>query len=106
MKYNINSRLYAGVSVSASSWREGRCGRLAFKEHPDSVEDSFEYAFEEMVEARIPGYVDFGLNCGYRFNRKWTLWLESGNLLCQTIQRTPFYAEKGPWVTAGISLNL
>ena len=106
MKYNINSRLYAGVSVSASSWREGRCGRLAFKEHPDLVEDSFEYAFEEMVEARIPGYVDFGLNCGYKFNRKWTLWLESGNLLCQTIQRTPFYAEKGPWVTAGISLNL
>lgn len=106
MKYNINSRLYAGVSVSASSWREGRCGRLTFKEHPDLVEDSFEYAFEEMVEARIPGYVDFGLNCGYKFNRKWTLWLESGNLLCQTIQRTPFYAEKGPWVTAGISLNL
>ena len=106
MKYNINSRLYAGVSVSASSWREGRCGRLAFKEHPDLVEDSFEYAFEEMVEARIPGYVDFGLNCGYKFNRKWTLWLESGNLLCQTIQRTPFYAEKGPWVTAGIYLNL
>ena len=84
----------------------GKCGRLAFKEHPDLVEDSFEYAFEEMVEARIPGYVDFGLNCGYKFNRKWTLWLESGNLLCQTIQRTPFYAEKGPWVTAGISLNL
>lgn len=106
MKYNINSRLYAGVSVSASSWREGRCGRLAFKEHPDLVEDSFEYAFVEKVEARIPGYVDFGLNCGYKFNRKWTLWLESGNLLCQTIQRTPFYAEKGPWVTAGISLNL
>ena len=106
MKYNINSRLYAGVSVSASSWREGRCGRLAFKEHPDLVEDSFEYAFVEMVEARIPGYVDFGLNCGYKFNRKWALWLESGNLLCQTIQRTPFYAEKGPWVTAGISLNL
>lgn len=106
LTYNINSRLYAGFSVEASSWREGRCGRLAFKEHPDLVEDSFEYAFEEMVEARIPGYVDFGLNCGYKFNRKWTLWLESGNLLCQTIQRTPFYAEKGPWVTAGISLNL
>ena len=106
VKYNISSRLYAGAAVSASSWREGRCGRLAFKETPGSVKDSFENAYEETVKVRVPGYADLGLNCGYRFNRKLELWLESGNLLCQTIQRTPLYAEKGLWVTAGISLNL
>lgn len=90
--YDISSRLYAGVAVEASSWREGLC------------ESEVVSAGEAKV--RVPGYVDLGLNCGYKLNRKWCVWMESGNLLCQTIQRNPFYAEKGPWVTAGISLNL
>lgn len=89
--YNITSRLYAGISVEAASWREGKCASAAS---------------EEFVKARVPGYVDLGLNCGYRFNRKLEFWLESGNLLCQTVQRNPFYAEKGLWVTGGIALNL
>lgn len=89
--YDISSRLYAGINVEAASWRDGKCASVAS---------------EDILDVRVPGYVDLSVNCGYKFNRKWTLWLESGNLLCQTIQRTPFYAEKGPWVTAGISLNL
>lgn len=89
--YDISSRLYAGINVEAASWRDGKCASVAS---------------EDILDVRVPGYVDLGVNCGYKFNRKWTLWLESGNLLCQTIQRTPFYAEKGPWVIAGISLNL
>lgn len=89
--YDISSRLYAGINVEAASWRDGKCASVAS---------------EDILDVRVPGYVDLGVNCGYKFNRKWTLWLESGNLLCQAIQRTPFYAEKGPWVTAGISLNL
>lgn len=89
--YDISSRLYAGINVEAASWRDGKCASVAS---------------EDILDVRVPGYVDLGVNCGYKFNRKWTLWLESGNLLCQTIQRTPFYAEKGPWFTAGISLNL
>lgn len=89
--YDISSRLYAGINVEAASWRYGKCASVAS---------------EDILDVRVPGYVDLGVNCGYKFNRKWTLWLESGNLLCQTIQRTPFYAEKGPWFTAGISLNL
>lgn len=89
--YDISSRLYAGINVEAASWRDGKCASVAS---------------EDILDVRVPGYVDLGVNCGYKFNRKWTLWLESGNLLCQTIQRTPFYAEKGPWVTAGMSLNL
>lgn len=89
--YDISSRLYAGINVEAASWRDGKCASVAS---------------EDILDVRVPGYVDLGVNCGYKFNRKWTLWLESGNLLCQTIQRTPFYAEKGLWVTAGVSLNL
>ena len=90
--YNLSSRLYAGLAVEASSWREGWC-------------ESEEVSSDD-VKVRVPGYVDLGLNCGYKFNRKLELWLESGNLLCQTIQRNPFYAEKGLWVTAGVSLSL
>ena len=90
--YNLSSRLYAGLVVEASSWREGWC-------------ESEEVSADD-VKVRVPGYVDLGLNCGYKFNRKLGLWLESGNLLCQTVQRNPFYAEKGLWVTAGVSLSL
>ena len=89
--YDISSRLYAGVAVEASSWREGKCASAIS---------------EELAKVRVPGYVDLGVNCGYKFNRKVELWLESGNLLCQVIQRNPFYAEKGLWVTAGVSLSL
>ena len=90
-EYSISSRLYAGITVDAASWREGKCA--------SAVTD-------ELVKVRVPGYVDLGVNCGYRFNRKLEFWLESGNLLCQTVQRNPFYAEKGLWATAGIILSL
>lgn len=110
LTYNINSRLYAGFSVEASSWREGKCRKASFAglggDEDDLTPVSPVTVSEEIVKVRVPGYVDLGLNCGYKFNRKLEFWLESGNLLCQTIQRTPFYAEKGPWVTAGVSLNL
>ena len=89
--YDISSRLYAGINVEAASWRDGKCASVAS---------------EDILDVRVPGYVDLGVNCGYKFNRKLEFWLESGNLLCQAIQRNPFYAEKGPWVTAGVSLNL
>lgn len=90
--YDISSRLYAGVAVEASSWRGGRCESEAVS--------------AGNVNVRVPGYVDLGVNCGYKFNRKVEFWLESGNLLCQTVQRNPFYAEKGSWLTAGFLLNL
>lgn len=89
--YDITSRLYAGIAVDAASWREGKCASALS---------------DDVVKVRVPGYVDLGLNCGYRFNRKLGFWLESGNLLCQTVQRNPFYAEKGLWATVGVSLSL
>ena len=78
--YDFTSRLYAGVNIMAATSRSGF--------------------------VRIPGYLDLGLSAGYRFNRKLSFWLESGNLLCESIQRNPFYAEKDLWITAGITLNL
>lgn len=110
LTYNINSRLYAGFSVEASSWREGKYRKASFAglggDEDDLTPVSPVTVSEEIVKVRVPGYVDLGVNCGYKFNRKLELWLESGNLLCQTIQRNPLYAEKGLWVTAGVSLNL
>ncbi|MBO6222049.1 MAG: TonB-dependent receptor [Bacteroidales bacterium] len=78
--YDFTSRLYAGINVMAATSRSGF--------------------------VKIPGYLDLGLTAGYKFNRKLSFWLESGNLLCETIQRNPFYAEKDLWITAGITLNL
>ena len=55
---------------------------------------------------RLPGYVDLGLFGEYTFNRRWAVWAKAGNLLNQTIQRVPFYAEDGAYFTAGICLTI
>lgn len=90
-RYNVTSRLRVGAAVEAASSREAVCsGDLSGR-----AED-----------VTLPGYVDLGVNCAYRFNRKIELWLDSGNLLCQTVQRNPFYAERGLWATLGFTLNL
>ena len=100
--YNFNSRLYAGVNLISASSRKGVC----------SEEGTFisiargESYIPAKYSVKIPGYLDLGLLAGYQFNRKLGFWLESGNLLCETIQRNPFYSEKDLWVTAGITLNL
>lgn len=54
----------------------------------------------------VPGFFDLGLDASFAVNRKFSVWLKADNLLFQTIQRTPFYAEKGVKFTAGICLNL
>lgn len=55
---------------------------------------------------RIPAYVDLGLQANLQMTRRLGLWLKGGNLLNQTIQRLPFYAEQGIYFTVGASLNL
>lgn len=54
----------------------------------------------------IPGYVDLGLYAEYSLGRKLGFWIQGGNLLNQTIQRIPFYAEGGIYGTAGVKLLL
>ena len=106
MTYNISSRLYAGLALEASSWREGRVEKVAFGSDDGGLTFGAGVVSREIVKVRVPGYVDLGVNCGYRFNRKLEFWLESGNLLCQAIQRNPFYAEKGLWASPGVRLSL
>ena len=96
--YDINSRVYAGVRAQVSGGRRGYCGFLLDGTEP------LDNAFRQKV--KIPGWFDLGLLGGWQFNRKLGFWLESGNLLCETIQRPPFYSEKDLWITAGITLNL
>lgn len=96
--YDVNSRVYAGVRAQVSGGRRGYCGYLLDGTEP------LENAFRQKV--KIPGWFDLGLLGGWQFNRKLGFWLESGNLLCETIQRSPFYSEKDFWITAGITLNL
>jgi len=58
------------------------------------------------VPADLPGYVDLGLYGEFALNRTFGLWGRVGNLLNQTVQRVPFYAEDGIWFSLGIRLNL
>ncbi len=91
--YNWKKRIYAGVDCGFASYSSG------------SVLGTVE-ALPSFVVGRVPGYVDLGLNAEYVINRGLSVWLKGGNLLGMTIQRNPFYAEKGPYFTVGITWNL
>ncbi|MBO6248544.1 MAG: TonB-dependent receptor, partial [Bacteroidales bacterium] len=91
--YDFTPRVYAGVRTEICGARHGRV-----MAGPEVNTPSY--------DVKIPGWFDLGLLGGWQFNRKLGFWLESGNLLCETIQRSPFYSEKDFWITAGITLNL
>lgn len=76
--YKWGGRIKVGATIEARSKYRGRVG--------------------------IPAYQDLGIYAEYAFGRKMALWAKGGNLLNQTIQRTPFYAEGGIYGTAGIKL--
>ena len=59
-----------------------------------------------MYIVEIPGYADLGVYAEYVTARNLSLWMRAGNLLNQTVQRTPLYAEKGVNFTLGICMNL
>ena len=79
--YNWGGRIHAGVTL------EGQTERTA-------------------VLGSLPGYLDLGLLGDIQMTRKLGLWLKMGNLLDQTVQRVPFYAEKGIFFTVGARLIL
>ena len=67
--------------------------------------------FEGMTErtaalGSLPGYADLGLLGDIQMTRNLGFWLKLGNLLDQTVQRVPFYAEKGIYFTVGARLIL
>ena len=94
--YNFSPRLYAGMTLQSSSFRRGYSNIIFIDGGKNPSRSPY----------KVSGYLDLGLLAGYKLNRKLGVWLESGNLLCETIQRNPFYSEKDLWVTAGITLNL
>ena len=77
--YKWGGRIKVGPTIEASSKMRGRIG--------------------------IPAYQDLGIYAEYALGRKMAVWAKGGNLLNQTIQRTPFYAEGGIYGTLGIKLQ-
>ncbi len=55
--------------------------------------------------ATLPGYTDLGLDASFKMNRHWNFWARLGNILNQSIQRTPFHAEEGLYFTLGAELT-
>ena len=78
--YNWGDRIKAGVTVQGQTERTARLGSL-------------------------PGYVDLGLLGDLQMTRVLGFWLRVGNLLNQPVQRVPFHAENGIYVTVGARLN-
>lgn len=92
--YDYNDRLYAGVDCEFSTARDGRAYRTVSKEEAKDY------------KVTVPGYADLGVSLEYRFRGDMSFWARGGNLLGMTIQRELLYAEKGPYFTVGICLNL
>ena len=57
-----------------------------------------------MAKRPVPCYQDLGFYAEYSLGRKMAVWAKAGNLLNQTIQRTPFYAEAGIYGSLGVKL--
>ncbi len=92
-RYNWMKRIYAGVCCEASTARKGTLTYLhsgEISERPDS----------------FPGYVDLGVNLEYVLSHRMSVWAKGRNLMGMTIQRSLFYAEKGPYFTLGFCLNI
>ena len=92
-RYNWMRRIYAGVSCEAATARRGTLTYL-HGEGDFDMPDSF------------PGYVDLGVDLEYVVNRRISVWAKGRNLMGMTIQRSIFYAEKGPYFTLGFCLNI
>lgn len=98
VSYNWKDRISAGIHADGALKREGIWGyNIDYIPEIESI---------STFNATIPGFVNLGIDASYAFNRKLSFWLKGDNLLCQCIQRTPLYAEKGIKFTAGICLNL
>ncbi len=93
VSYNWKKRVLVSVDCEFSTVRKGSV-MTGTREEPS------------YLMACIPGFADLGLNAEYAVNRKLSVWLKGGNLLGMTVRRNILYAEKGPYFTAGVCLNL
>ncbi len=79
--YKWGGRISAGVSVEGRSAMSSALGSL-------------------------PGFADLGLMADLQMSRTLGFWLQIGNLLNQSIQRVPFYSQRGIWFTVGATWNI
>jgi hypothetical protein len=89
--YNWNRRVFAGLNAEWATGREGK---------------DFYTSYNNYFDCHVPGWVDLGVTAEFRVNNRFSLWAEGRNLLNQTVMRNFMIAEKGPYVTAGVCLNL
>lgn len=94
-EYNWKRRLFFGADCEFMTARDGKAQAFTPSSAP-----------AYMSSMTLPGYADLGIYAEYVTSRSLSFWLRGGNLLNMTIQRNPLYAEKGPYFTAGICLNL
>lgn len=99
-KMNVPAYVYAPAEFEADlrarfNWRRrifaSLSGEFSSARHSDALS--------------LPYYLDLGVGLEYRATRNLSVWLKGGNLLNQTIQRTPVYVEPGINFTAGICLD-
>ena len=88
--YNWNRRVFAGLSAEWASRREGELVDISGKQ----------------ADVHVPGWIDLGVNAEFKLNNRFSVWAEGRNLLNNTVMRNFMIAEKGPYFTAGICLNL
>lgn len=82
--WHWGDRFAAGADVAWSTSRSAKSGNHEF---------------------RVPAWVDLGLFAEYHLTRNLGFWVKGGNLLNQTLQRTPLHAEAGMHFTAGVLLT-
>ena len=84
-RYNWRRRIYAGAFLEAASLRKW-------------------LGTADMAD--IAGYANLGLTGEWRFDSRWSVWAEAGNLLGMAVERMPGYIEKGPYLTVGLGFKL
>ena len=89
--YNLNHRLYAGVTAEYSSQREGYY-----------ITGTQGETFSPVL---VPSYVDLGFNARFDFSNSFTVWGRVSNLLNHNVQRTLGHSYDGLYITGGICLN-
>ncbi len=92
--YNWNKRIYAGVTASFMGRRT--------QQYPLAELSGAEEGYAD----KIPAYLDLGLNAEFKYNRRLSFWLHSGNLLCQSVYQQVLFARKSPWFTLGLTFAL
>ena len=89
--FNLNHRLYAGITADFSSARDAYFATLSYPSLQRTV--------------KIPSYLDLGANARFDFSDSFCVWARASNLLNANVQRTIGRAYDGIYFTGGICLN-